>query len=171
MRSYISRNTLAGLAAAGALAGGMLVMPPTSSAQSDPRPLAQDPERKPATITITGTALQPDGAPAASLPVAIKAVEKRPVGPAGSGDGPPELLSQGKDASKAKDGMMKVLAKGTTDANGKFSLKFQTLGQGDQTVTLEIGENTKTPWTKQQVVTKGKDVDVGAVQLREPVRG
>lgn len=172
MRSYISRNMLAGLAAAGALAGGMLMMPPATSAQSDLRLHTQDPDKKPATITITGTALKPDGTPGANLPVTIKAVAKKPVGPdGGGGEQPPELLSQGKDASKSKDGMMKVLAQGTTDANGKFSLKLEPLGQGDQTVTLEIGQTTKTHWAKQQVVTRGKDVDVGNVQLREPARG
>lgn len=169
MRLHLSNRLLASLAMAGALTGGMLLAPAS----------AQDPEKKPVTLTVSGTAINPDGTPGAKLPVAIKGVEKKPMG-IGGGEGggaggespPPDMLSQGakKGGAQSKGNMMKTLGKGVTDDSGKFSIKVQTLGQGDETVQLEIGETTRTNWAKQSVVTKGKDVDVGNVQLREPAR-
>lgn len=163
MRLQLSKRLLASLAVAGALTGGMLLTPAS----------AQEVEKKVATVTVSGTALNPDGTPGAKLPVVVKAFEKKLAGGADPDSGnpaPPDLLSQGRQGP-GKGSAMKTLAKGMTDDSGKFSLKFQTLGQGDQIVQLEIGQNTKTPWMTQSVTTKGKDVDLGNIQLREPVRG
>lgn len=155
----LHRSLIAALAAAGALSVGLLLAPASQAAAQD---------AKAPMITVSGTALNPDGSPGANLPVALKAPEKKPVG----GDNPPGGLAQdpGKDSGKAKaQGAMKVLAKGTTDAQGKFSLKFQPSSSGEQGLMLEVGDNTKTPWAKQPVVVKGKDVDLGNIQLKAPV--
>ena len=151
----LQRTFIVGLVAAGALGAGLLLSP-ASAAQA----------AKAATITVSGTALLPDGAPGASLPVSVMAPTKE-LQKGATGDAPGVLLQ---DKSKSKEGaMLKPLAKGMTDAQGKFALKFEAPAQGDQTVTLQIGDATKTAWAKQQVVTKGKDVDLGNIQLKAPV--
>ena len=164
MRLQVKTRFLVTLSA-GALLTGVIASAPASGTET----LGQD--APPSTITVSGSAVNPDGTPGANLPVSIKAPQKNPA-PAGPDGNSPDLLVQEGRQGKAKgEGILRTLARGTTDEQGKFSLKFEAPGQGDQTVTLEIGEATRTPWAKQQVVTKGKDKDVGKVQLRDPVKG
>ena len=147
----IHRSLIAGLAAAGALGVGLLLAPASQAAQQ---------ANEPPMITVSGTAVNPDGTPGANLPVAIKVPAKQPAKGEGAGVDPPEVLSQGERP-------MKVLAKGTTDSQGKFSLKFAPPSVGS--VTLEVGESSKTAWAKQTVATQGKDVDLGRIQLKAPI--
>lgn len=179
MRFSTSKGFLASLAVAGALVGGLLLSP--ASAQQ-----GNTGDKKPANITISGTALNPDGSPAAKLPVHIKGIEKHGMqaggGEGGGGDGagapPPDLLSQGaqgkgaKGGGKAKGegGLYKTLGKGVTDESGKFSVKVTTLGQGDHTVMVEIGEAGKTNFMRKTVPTQGKDLDLGNVTLTAPAK-
>lgn len=168
MRSFnFSSTLLASLAAAGALAGGILMTPPSTSAE-DSVLLAQDqPQKKP--FNITGVAIGPDGAPAAKLPVAIK-IPNKVLQSAGGGDGggapPPELLVQ----KKAPDeNMFKTVAKGITDESGRFTLKVQPQNGG--VVQLEIGDKMKSAWIIKPIKLEeeGKDIDLGNVQLNKKV--
>jgi hypothetical protein len=167
MRLHLSKGLLASLAVAGALVGGSFMSPAN----------AQEQGKQGAVVTISGTALNPDGSPGAKLPVAVKAATKKPMGGSGGGEGggnenPPDLLSQGQGKGGAKgkaEGMLKTLGKGMTDDSGKFAVKFsQDQGTG---VLLEIGEPTKSNWLRRPVDHKGKDVDLGNVQLSEKVAG
>src|SRR5688572_24207365 len=128
------------LAVMGMLAGG-LVMSPQAKAQEEP---------KPKTITITGIAVLPDGGAAANLPVAIKVQPLSAEGHQGA-NGPPDMLSQ--------PGGFKTLAKGVTDAAGRFSIKFNP--QDGAVVQLEIGDRVKSAWIIKPVKHGGKDVDLG----------
>ena len=172
MRLHLSNGLLASLAVAGALVGGALINP--ASAQDTGG------ERKPTQITISGTALNPDGSPAAGLPVAIKAPDKKLIGGSGGEGGgaageqaPPDLLSQGnkggqgaKGGAKGKgEGVVKTIGRGVTDDSGRFSVKVTTPGQGAQTVLVEIGEPTKSNWYRKSHNTEGKDLDLGNLQL------
>lgn len=145
------RSVIVGLAGALGLA---LMLPPVSGAtQESPEPQM---------ITVTGTAVNPDGTPGANLAVAVKVPDKQPAKGAGAGSNAPGALlgvvgSQGQRP-------MKVLAKGTTDSEGKFSLKFQPPQVGS--AILEIGESSKTPWIRQTLAVQGKDLDLGRIQLR-----
>lgn len=176
MRFTTSKGLLASLAVAGAMVGGALLSP-----ASPPQPGKGD--AKPIAITISGTALNPDGSPGAKLPVVVKSVEKTLRGAGGSGEGdpgapPPDLLSQGSSGAAGKggakggskggksgEGVYKTIGRGMTDESGRFAVKATTHGQGDQTVMVEIGDVTKTPFIRKTMPTMGKDVDMGNVTL------
>src|SRR5688500_13909523 len=137
------------LAVMGLLAGG-LVMSPQAKAQ--PSPLWQD-EPKPKTITISGIAVLPDGGVAADLSVEIKEpldvfVER------GSDRPPPDKLPEFR---------FKTLAKGTTDAAGRFALEFERTAA--KALQLDIGKKTESAWIIKPVMHQGKDVDLGKVPL------
>src|SRR5690606_26128070 len=61
---FRSTSFLAGVAAAGALAGGLLMAPPSTQAADGAVMLATQ-DSKTVTMSITGVALAPDGSPAA----------------------------------------------------------------------------------------------------------
>jgi hypothetical protein len=154
----------AGLAALGLLAGGLLLSP---HAGADPSALVQP---KTTTITLSGTAIHPDGSPAADLPVEIKANKKELVD-AGGGGGqapPPDALFQGRGQQQQKQPEFMSLGKTKTDATGKFSLKFNH--KDVKAFQLEIGEKMKSSWIIKPMENKGKDSDLGTVQLREKVK-
>ncbi len=169
MRSFkFSSTLLASLAAAGALAGGILMTPPSSNADESVL-LAQDQnQRKP--FNITGVALLPDGQPAAKHPVAVKVPNKvlqQAGGDGGGGAPPPELLAQ----KKAPDAnQFKTVAKGVTDDSGRFTLKVQPQNGG--VVQLEIGDKMKSAWIIKPIKLEedGKDIDLGNIQLNQRVR-
>ena len=151
------------LAAAGLLAGGLLFSPP---ARAESSPLVQD-QPKSKLITVSGIAINPDGSPAADLLVEIKAPKKELVGPGGAGGGggqapPPELLVQAKQQNDFIS-----LGKGKTDSEGKFSIKFDH--KDVKVYQLEIGNKMETAWILKPLENKGKDADLGKVQLREKV--
>lgn len=110
-------------------------------------------------VSISGTAEMPDGSPAGGLEVVVKALQKRPQPDEGAVE---QEKGQG-------EGMFRTLAQGTTDADGKFSLSVAQSAP-ELAVTLEIGQSRKTHWAKRQLELKGKDVDLGKIRLREPVR-
>lgn len=151
----IHRSLMAGLAAAGALGVGLLLSPASQAAQQ---------ANEPPLITVSGTAVNPDGTPGANLPVAIKVPAKQPAKGEGAGVDPPEVLFA--ESGSQGERPTKVLAKGTTDSQGKFSLKFEAPPIGS--ATLEIGESAKTPWVKQTIVAQ-KDIDLGRITLKAPV--
>src|SRR5688500_15885189 len=102
---FPSTTLVAGLAAAGALTAGILLSPPTSSAQDDVRYLLSQDQSRVKEVTITGTALLPDGTPAVKIPVTIKQMSKtaEDAGSGGTDEAPsPELLLQGKGARKGQ---------------------------------------------------------------------
>ncbi len=162
-----SSTLLASLAAAGALAGGILFAPPASadgvflSAQDQP-------QRKP--FNVTGVALLPDGQPAVKFPVEIKVPNKvlqNAGGDQGGGQAPPpDLLSQAKGGP---GDMQKTVAKGVTDDSGRFTLKVQPINGNVFYVT--IGDKLKSPWIDKphQIKEEGKDVDLGNIQLSPKV--
>lgn len=150
------RSLMVGLAAAGAVGIGLLLPPSVSAAQESPEPQM---------ITVSGTAINPDGTPGANLAVAIKIPDKQPAKGAGAGSNAPGMSLAGVRSQAQRP--MKVLAKGTTDSEGRFSVKFQPPPVGS--ATLEIGETSKTPWMRQTLALKGKDVDLGRVQLRAAI--
>lgn len=152
------------LAAAGLLAGGLLFSPPV---HADSTPLVQD-QPKSKLITVSGIAINPDGSPAADLLVEIKAANKQLVGTGGAGGGgggqapPPELLVQAKQQNDFIS-----LGKGKTDSEGKFSIKFDH--KDVKSYQLEIGNKMESAWIVKPMENKGKDADLGKVQLREKV--
>lgn len=156
------QRSLATLAATGALSMVLWLAPSSQAAEQGAQA---------SMITISGTAVNPDGSPGAGLPVALKAPEKKPV-PGDSPGSAPGLLTQGADKpdKPRSEGSFKVLAKGTTDAQGKFALKFQPAAAGEQALFLEIGDSTKSAWAKQSVVAKGKDIDLGNITLKAPAQ-
>ncbi len=140
------------------LAAGMMLAPPADAVE---RPSAQ-----PAgAITISGTALDDAGAPAAKLPVVVKQrdfnLEGGAGGAGGGGDRPPDLLVQ-----QRADRGYKTLGRAVTDDSGAFAVK-NIREQGS--LRLEIGDRTKTPWQIVTVRNEGKDVDLGKVTLRARV--
>jgi hypothetical protein len=59
----------------------------------------------------------------------------------------------------------KLLGKGTTDAAGNFSIRFEH--EDVFTFQLDIGEKAESAWTKKPLTNDGKDIDVGELRLRE----
>jgi hypothetical protein len=146
------------------LPAAVLLSPP---AQAEPLQSQDQPKSK--VVTLSGIAVNPDGSPAAELAVEIKAPNKQLVGTGGAGGGgggqapPPELLSQ--DKKQQNDFI--TLGKGTTDSEGKFSIKFEH--KDVKVYQLEIGNKMETAWIVKPLENKGKDADLGKVQLREKV--
>jgi hypothetical protein len=159
---------LALLASFGLVAGSLAISP---QASADLVPLVQD-QPKSRTITIKGTALNPDGTPAAKLAVVILTPNKQLVGTGGAGGGgggqapPPELL-QARGGKQANDFI--ELAKGVTDDSGKFSIKFDH--RDAKSFQVQIGDKMETAWLNHTMENKGKDIDLGNIQLRAKVRG
>jgi hypothetical protein len=166
MRSFKLPSTLlASLAAAGALAGGILMTPPSTSADESVLLIQDEPEQK-KPFNITGVAIGPDGAPAAKLPVVVKVPNKvlQSAGGGGGGAPPPELLVQ----KKAPDAdMFKTVAKGITDESGRFTLKVQPQNGG--VVQLEIGDKMKSAWIIKPLKVEGKDIDLKEIQLNKKI--
>ena len=122
----------------GVLAGSLL----SPVAQATRSPLAQD-EPKPKAITFSGVAILPDGGAAANLPVAVREWTR-----VVSHDDP-------------------VLARATTDAAGRFAIKFD---HGDRPyILLEIGDKMKSAWIIKPVQNKAKDVELGRMVLLKKV--
>lgn len=174
MRSFhFSSSLVASLAVAGALAGGIFLTPPALQAQDQPK-------QAQGMLTISGTAIGPDSKPAAKLPVVVKMPTKGKIAAPkpGGGVGPdePGILLQQKKGPRAKRESAKTLGKGVTDESGHFAVKFQDPVQPHQedhgvTVIVEIGEKRSQPWAiKSHTLNKGKDMDLGNVQLQAAVR-
>lgn len=167
MSAFLTKTVLAGLAAAGALAAGTFVAP---SASADSVALSIQDERTDP-ITISGTCLNPDGSPAAKIPVSIKK-RRDPVamgaGGGGGGQTPPDLLSSQLKGGKGKgqnqeDGRYKILGRTTTDDSGKFEVKnIREPGE----IRVEIGDRMRTSWDIKTVKNEGKNIDMGNVELR-----
>jgi hypothetical protein len=119
---------------------------PATRAQADAHPSQE--LRESQWITVSGTAVLPDGAvPAANLAVAVREPTREVI------------------ASQQHDGP--ILARATTDGAGRFSIKFDHRDQ--PVVFLEIGEKLKSAWILKPVENRGKDLDLGRVLLREKV--
>ena len=133
--------------------------------QATRSPIAQD-EPKSRTITISGTAILPDGGAAADFPVVIKLPAKVVTAIDDVGDregGSPRLLSQ----STKEIAPFTVVGSGMTDAAGRFSIKVNH--QDRRHVQLEIGDKRKSAWIIKAVMLQAKDIDVGQLQLRMKV--
>ena len=178
MSAFLTKTVLAGLAAAGALAAGTFIAP---AASADSTALSIQDERTDP-ITISGTCLNPDGSPAAKIPVTIKKRRDPVAMGAGGGGGqnPPDLLSsqlkggKGKQGQNQEDGRYKILGRTTTDDSGKFEVKnIREPGE----IRVELGDRMRTAWDIKMVKNEGKNIDMGNVELRatlgrgEPKKG
>ena len=161
MRPLILRKpVLAGLTAAGALAGGVLISPVT---HADPVMLLQPKPTAP--ITVSGTALNPDGSPGAKLPAAVQKQQLPQGGGVGGGGAPPppDMLASQPGGANSR---YQTIGRVTTDDSGKFEVKnIREPGS----LRLAIGDRERTPWIVQTIRNEGKNIDVGQVKLRDPV--
>ncbi len=164
---FRSTSFLAGVAAAGALAGGLLMAPPSTQAADGAVMLATQ-DSKTVTMSITGVALAPDGSPAAKLPVDVTQMQLRPMGSGGGkgGRNGPRMLASFQPAGSR----YKSLGKAVTDDSGAFTVK-NVRAQPNLGLRVEIGEKTKSPWIIQSVKVDPEkpEVDLGKISLREKV--
>jgi hypothetical protein len=147
------------------LAGGLLL--PVQLRADSSSPSQDESERK--SVTISGTAISPDGAAAASLPVEVIVSPHCALGmnldggdrKEGPPPPPPELLAQGPREQR-------TLGKGVTDAQGRFSIKVDYRKEVPL-LEVRIGDKLKSAWTVKPLRNKDEDTDLGNLQLHEKI--
>ena len=146
---------LACLAALAVLAGS--VLSPVAHATRPP-PEQDEPKRKP--ITISGTAILPNGGRAVNFRVLVKLPPR--IVNAGEGQDDPA-----KESSPPENPPLPVIGSGTTDAAGRFSI--EVVPRGRRYAQLWVGDKKKSAWIIKPVMLQDKDLDLGELQLRKKV--
>ena len=154
----------------GGLATGGAAVMATASATSSGTMLTANQAKA---ITITGKLVDPDGKPAAKIPIQLMLRERRGgSGGSGPGDQKPELLVTSLQSAQDRANRgFKPVGKAVSDESGQFTFKnVRETGS----LRLMIGNQDRTLWAMHSVYNPpdaGKDVDVGEIKLNKPLSG